>query len=59
MKKIDILVFRLFDESLSEKDKQILLKRLCDSPEARKRYRELVVLESLLCNPGNCEGVIQ
>jgi hypothetical protein len=59
MKNFDRLVFRLFDELLSENDKKTLLKRLSESRKARNRYRVLVALESLLCNPLVREGVLQ
>ena len=59
MKNFDRLVFRLFDELLSENDKKTLLKRLSESRKARNRYRGLVALESLLCNPVVREGVLQ
>ena len=59
MKNFDRLVFRLFDESLSENEKKTLHKRLSESRKARNRYRELVALESLLCNPVVREGVVQ
>ncbi len=45
---LDRLVIQLFDESLSQADKEILEKVIRDNPEARSRYVDLVTLESML-----------
>lgn len=45
---LDRLVIQLFDESLSQADKEILEKVIRDNPEARRRYVDLVTLESML-----------
>ena len=45
---LDRLIIQLFDESLSQADKEILETVIRDSPEARKRYADLVTLESML-----------
>jgi hypothetical protein len=45
---LDRLIIQLFDESLSQADKEILEKVIRDSPEARRRYADLVTLESML-----------
>ena len=45
---LDRLIIQLFDESLSPADKEILEKVIRDNPAARKRYTDLVALESML-----------
>ena len=45
---LDRLVIQLFDESLSQADKEILEKVIRDNPEARRRYADLATLESML-----------
>ena len=45
---LDRLVIQLFDESLSQADKEILEKVIRDNSEARRRYADLVALESML-----------
>ena len=45
---LDRLIIQLFDESLSQADKEILEKVIRDNPVARKRYTDLVALESML-----------
>jgi hypothetical protein len=45
---LDRLVIQLFDESLSQADQAILENVIRENPEARRRYADLVVLESLL-----------
>ena len=45
---LDRLIIQLFDESLSQADMEILEKVIRDSPEARRRYADLVTLESML-----------
>ena len=48
LQDLDRLVIQLFDESLSPADKDILEKVIRDNPEARRRYKDLVALESML-----------
>ena len=45
---LDRLIIQLFDESLSQADKEILENIIRDNPEARGRYADLVTLESML-----------
>ena len=45
---LDRLVIQLFDESLSQADKETLENIIRDNPEARGRYVDLVTLESML-----------
>ena len=45
---LDRLVIQLFDESLSQADEEILENIIRDNPEARRRYADLVTLESML-----------
>ena len=45
---LDRLIIQLFDESLSPTDKEILEKLIRENPSARKRYTDLVALESML-----------
>ena len=42
------MVSQLFDESLSPADKEILENVIRENPEARRRYADLVTLESML-----------
>jgi len=42
------MVSQLFDESLSQADKEILENVIRENPEARRRYANLVTLESML-----------
>ncbi|MBT6851210.1 MAG: hypothetical protein HOA16_08450 [Opitutae bacterium] len=48
LQDLDRLIIQLFDESLSPADKEILEKVIRDNPAARKRYTDLVALESML-----------
>jgi hypothetical protein len=45
---LDRMVSQLFDESLSQADKEILENVIRENPEARRRYANLVTLESML-----------
>jgi hypothetical protein len=45
---LDRMVSQLFDESLSPADKEILENVIRENPEARRRYADLVTLESML-----------
>ena len=45
---LDRMVSQLFDESLSPADKEILENVIRENPEARRRYANLVTLESML-----------
>jgi hypothetical protein len=45
---LDRMVSHLFDESLSPADKEILENVIRENPEARRRYADLVTLESML-----------
>jgi hypothetical protein len=45
---LDRLVIRLFDDSLSQADKDILEAAMRNDPKARRRYLDLVSLESML-----------
>ena len=48
LQDLDRLIIQLFDESLSPTDKEILEKLIRENPSARKRYTDLVALESML-----------
>ena len=48
LQDLDRLIVQLFDESLSPADKEILEKVIRENPSARKRYTDLVALESML-----------